>query len=590
MNRAIAASPRNVEFTVTAFTQIVDSKIVRKPANGPAVIAATLSLNLLALVLPIVVLQLFDRVIPYAATESLFFLFLGLCAATVFEFVLKWARIVLLTAEGERFETELSAHFLKRTLNAKPDQYRKTTTAEHLDRFGAIAQLRSYYSGQGRILAIDLPFTAVFVVLIGLIGGWLVLVPIASCILLLMFKIALQHAQTTIFDKRNLLDARRYSFLIEVLGQISTVKANTMEPQMVRRYELLQDQTVDISRRLIKFTGFSQSFGALFSQLSIAAMGLYGGYLIIQGNIGIAELAACMLLNGRTTQPLLKLLGQWAQSENVAASMSKIGDAVAIEQTNPKSSNAASICGHIKMQNVRLKHPTRTENLFTGVDLDLLPGQVLAILGADGAGKSSFMRLLLAEQTATEGRVLIDGRPPAKIADLRGENGLVYIDHSQVVFPGSILDNISAFGDGDAKRRALALSTALGLEQTVHRLPLGYNSQIQSSPEIANNPAFLQLASIIRALTLRPKILLLNNVTTALDSKTCDAVAAELAKRKGEMTIILASRDDRLLQLSDAFIQLDPDQSVTTEKWVEDVSDTEFENAARLARPQKGAA
>ncbi|WP_299846463.1 ABC transporter transmembrane domain-containing protein [uncultured Roseovarius sp.] len=553
---------------------------INPPRIGCTTLAATLSLNLLALALPLVVLQVFDRVIPFEAVETLFFLFLGLCVVVVLEFILKWSRAILLGSQAEQFEINLYEQFVDATLNADPEEFRQTTPAAHLDRLGAISQLRAHYGGQARILSVDLPFTTIFIALIGLIGGWLVVVPLTSIVLLLVFKTALNKAQSTVFDKRKTLDSRRYSFLVEVLSQIRTLKANTMEPQMQRRYELLQKQTADISHNVILFSGFSQTFGALFSQMAVAGMGLLGGYLVVSQHIGIAELAACMLLNGRTVQPMLKALNIWAQSESLAMAKAKITEAYALPQRPSAPEITRELKGNITFENLALKHPERDEYLFQRISGEIGPGKCLALNGNSGSGKSSFMKLFLAELTPSEGELLIDGYLPKQISDVRGRGGIVYCDQSPVIFAGTVLENISAFGDGDAIENALKLSEMMGLEKILHRLPMGYNTPVHESQALMSNQNFLQGVTLVRALALRPTILLLNNISAAIDDATNAALSATLCDLKSQTTIVMAGADGPLTQIADAQILLDSEKSRMTREWAEDLAEDQRTLAA----------
>jgi ATP-binding cassette subfamily C protein LapB len=543
---------------------------MRAPPIGGSVLLATFALNLLALALPLVVLQIFDRVIPFQASETLFFLFAGLCVVVLLEFTLKTARTVLLGSTGKEFESRLCHQFMTSTLNADPDEFSKTTPAAHLDRFGAIAQLRGYYAGQGRILAIDLPFTAMFVVMIGLIGGWLVLVPLSCMALLLFFKTILQTAQSSIFEKRRVLDGRRYSFLVEALSQIKALKANTMEPQILRRYELLQNQTTDISHRIIKFTGLSQSFGALFSQLAVAAMGLFGSYLIITKHIGIAELAACMLLNGRTVQPMLKALGLWVQSENILAATAKFQEACSIEKRHDAPSHISVLNGRVSFEKAGLLEPESSAHFFRNIDVTLPLGDCLVVSARRPGNKLRFLKLILGEISPSEGKVLIDGKPSTEFLTTRGRGGIVYVDHSPVVFAGTVLENISSFGNGDAIDLALDLSVQLGIEKFIHRLPLGYNTQVLSSLALTNNRAAMQGISLVRALSLQPKILLINNIGAALDERAKTALENFVRNAKGKTTLIIADDTERFNQVADQILDLDRTGETTIQMWQAD--------------------
>lgn len=561
-----------------------NQRTLRGPSIGFSVLVATFALNLLALSLPLVVLQIFDRVIPFQATETLFFFFVGLCVVATLEFILKTARTVLLGSAGKAFEIQLSQQFMDSALNADLETFSETTPASHLDHFGAIAQLRAHYAGQGRILSIDLPFTAIFILMIWLIGGWLVLVPIGCILLLLTFRASLQTTQSSIFNERRILDSRRYSFLAEALSQIRTLKANTMEPQILRRYELLQDQTTEISHRIIKFSGLSQSFGALFAQFAVAAMGLVGSYLVIIGKIGVAELAACMLLNGRTVQPMLKALGLWVQSENLAAAKLKFENVRSVKRRPDVPNYSSKLIGQITLENTGLKHKTTGEYLFKNLNVSVAPGECLLVTGIGGAGKTSCLKLLLGELSPSEGSVRIDGNAAHDFLETRGHGGIGYVDHTSVVFAGTVLENISAFGDGETIKYALELSVHLGIEKFIHRLPLGYNTQVLSSPALTNNRAAMQGISLVRAFALRPKILLVNNVGAAMDDKAKAAFEKFALSAKGDTTLVIAEDLNCFSKIADKFLNLSSQNGAMIAAFEADAKADKMENTPLLLK------
>ena len=142
------------------------------------------AINLLSLGLPLVMLQIFDRVIPFQALETLAVLIIGLLVALALDYVLKCCRIVVMAHAAERFEVDLNDRAAAVVLNAEATDYADHKAVDRFEEISAVAQLRDHYGGQGRLLVIDLPFVAVFVGLIWFVGGWLVAVPI-TCFLLL---------------------------------------------------------------------------------------------------------------------------------------------------------------------------------------------------------------------------------------------------------------------------------------------------------------------------------------------------------------------------------------------------------------------
>ena len=515
-------------------------------------IIGSLSINILTLALPLVLLQIFDRIVPNAAIETLKALFVGLMLALTMEFCLKVCRIMLLGAASRSFEIDLTCRALHRILDSDSFEYSRDSVGTHVDRMAAIGQLRDHYGGQGRLLAIDMPFTLLFIGMIWYIGGWLVVVPIGCLGFILAISVLIRRMQAPIIAERQSVDRRRNSFMIEVLSRISTVKSLGAEDQMLRRFERLQDSAAEATRGLIWVASLSQSFGAFAGQAAVVAMGAVGAYLNILGLIGMAELAACMLLNGRTIQPMLKLLGLWAQQESVRAAQTRIRELSALPPPKMGFRFDGEFEPRVMFENVTLHPKGRAEPVFENLTFSIEPGQIAAIIGPDGGGKSSILRMLLGEQRPTSGRIRIARDNPPALMHRRKIGEMAYIDQDPVIFKGTILENLSLFGDRAREDAALHVAHRIGLDAEILRMPLGYETEIGPGGQAVLPLGILQKICIARILGRRPRMLLFNNAASAIDGRSRADVSAAIKALRGQTTVILVSRQ----LLSDAEIDV----------------------------------
>ena len=301
-------------------------------------------------------------------------------------------------------------------------------------------------------------------------------------------------------------------------------------------------------------TQFSQAFGAVFSQAAVAGMGLFGSLMVIEGRIGVAELAACMLLNGRTVQPMLKMLGFWVQAETIETARRKLVDLFVVP-TVPSAEAPDDLRGEIAIDGLSLERPDG-RRYFAGIAAHVAPGRCLGITGPDGAGKAAILHALLGEVAPAAGRLSIDGRAPEDLSGLRGHHGIVYLDRDPVVFDGSLLENIALFGDGEAAARAIEASRRIGLEDEIHRLPRGYDTPLGAGSATVLPRGVLQRICAARALALKPRILLFNEANTALDHEADRRLLEALQTLKGQTTLVLVSRRPSWLALADTLIDL----------------------------------
>ena len=211
-----------------------------RPSRGIA--AASLTINVLSLALPAVLLQIYDRISPNTATDTLLILMLGLVVALLIDAVLRVARSNILGWHAAQFEQIAGSRAVDRLLSSDIGSFEREAPGVHLDRLNAVDTLRDFLSGQARILVIDLPFVLLFLGLVTFIGGLLVLVPLAALLLAGAALIVGRQLKLAL-ESRAALDDRRYSFIIEVLTGITTVKGLAMEAQMQRRYDRLQESS-----------------------------------------------------------------------------------------------------------------------------------------------------------------------------------------------------------------------------------------------------------------------------------------------------------------------------------------------------------
>ena len=520
------------------------------------IVLSSLFLNVLGLLMPLSILLVFDRVIPFQATETLTLLSLILVVSAAFEFGLRWCRSTILTWSAEKTAVQNHGRFLNRVLSANTFEFDSQSKPAILERYSAVAKLRDFYSGQNQALAIDISFTFVFIAMIGLVGGWLVMVPLGALALILVFAFATKHAQSSIFGKRKSLDERRYAFLSEVLGGIEPLKANTMERQMARRFEMLQQQSVASSHRLIVFAGFAQNFSAVFSQFCVACMGLVGAFFVIDQRIGIAELAACMMLNGRVIQPLMKLITFWVQSESISMQRKKLAGIEALPQQDFKPLTPEVLRGRVRISQLALT--VRDETLATRVSLDgdIQPGQIALVDGVQVNSRLTdrLFDVVTGQQRPLAGQVQIDGRPAAELAAARGRSSLVLLERDPAVFHGTLIENMSGFGGLEQADLAVEYAAALGLAKRVNRLPFGYNTQLGIGDNFERDPVNRQLISLVRAFSLKPSILLMNEPTAILDQDEREALKSFIAGLEDRPTILMYSPDPRMKSLANTSI------------------------------------
>lgn len=528
------------------------------PALTLPQISATVVINLLGLALPIVILQVYDRVIPNQTTETLLALLAGLVAVLLIDAVLRVARGHLTGWAGAQFEHRCLCRVVDRVLCADPRAIEADKPGAHIDRINAIDQLRDFYGGQGRLLMIDLPFLFVFLALFWVIAGPMVIIPVAIFSLLAIATLMVGSAMRRTLEHRHGLDDRRYSFMIQVLSNMETVKALALERGMTRRYERLQLAGADATMSIIYLSGCAQTIGNISSGLTLTAVAAIGANQVIAGTLTPGELAACTLLATRAVQPVMRGLSLWTQFQSLSLAQERVAQLLELpladRRRNPQDKGRETK-GEIELRGVNFRYDDDRPYQLREADLHIAAGEIVAVVGEDGAGKSTLLALIAGRFKPQGGSILFDGKEERE-DDFVDPEQIVTISRDSALFQGTILENLTTFEGPERLEAALAAARALGLDEEVHRLPKGFDTPVSMMVGAELSASLRQKIVIARALARKPRILLFDEANANLDQAGEALLRQTLSAERGKMTIVVVTHRPSLQQIADRVLRL----------------------------------
>lgn len=522
------------------------------PRVGVAVLLASLSINVLSLGLPVVILQVYDRILPSAATETLLFLIVGLSVVLMLDGVLRVARSFITGWTAARFEHLASCAAIDRLLSTDITSFERDAPGIHLDRINGIDALRDFHAGQAKLLLVDLPFVLLFLGLIWIIAGPLVLVPLILLALLAITAILVGRSLKQSLHDRADLDDRRYNFIIEALSGIQTVKVLAMEALLQRRYERLQESGAATTYRSTFLSNIATAVGSLFSNLTMVSVAAVGATYVMASELSIGALAACTLLAGRAVQPLLRALGLWTQFQNIQVAEQRVERLFSLEpEARDAEETAGRLSGAIELQDVSFAYGEDEPVLLDSVNLKVEPGEIIGVSGGTGSGKTSLLMLMMNALRPTGGRVLCDGIDVSRFKPDTLRRQIAYLAQGAILFQGTILENITMFRGSEAVEQALAAAQLLGLDKQIHRLPAGFETRVGDGAQDELPNGLKQGIVMARALAGDPRVILFDEANSALDSRSDSVLKAALQSLKGGPTMILVSHRPSLLKLAD---------------------------------------
>jgi len=554
---------------------------LKTPATwrNPSVLVASLMINILALALPMVILQVYDRIIPNKAIESFTLLMIGLIVVIIIDSFLKIFRSMILSWEGARFDHRESLHAMNHILDAESTAFTSKPTSYYLDKMEALEKIQEFYSSQSILLAMDIPFVFIFLTLIYIIAGPLILIPLVLLGIFFVVSTNIGNHLRHALKKRSVMEERRQNFIHETLTGIHTIKSMAMESLMLRRYERLQKKSAESVSELAKLNSVVQGIGATISQLAVICFASIGSIFVIDGSLTIGALAAGTMLSSRVLQPGLNAMNIWSQFQTVRLAHEKVAELYSIEEE--KSGHikpVKGIQGKIELQNVSFKYPTQKESLLEDISLTINAGDSISITGRNGAGKSTLTALLSGFLRPNKGEILLDENNihSYEFEYLRAQIGIV--PQHGVLFEGTILENMTLYREGEAIEQAIELSKILGLDEIITRLPAGLDTQVGGAAVDSLSEGVRQKIIMVRSLVGHPKIMLFDDANANFDIKNDSRLHKVIEKFKKEKTLVIVSHRPSFLNLCDRQFKI-------VNKHLIEVTELNMSQTAMLAQP-----
>ncbi len=522
---------------------------------GGALLLASLLITLLALALPLALLQVYDRVLPNAALGTLGMLAVAVGTAILIETGLRMLRAQILGRFAAAAEAGAHHAAMARILGTSGQQFETHGNGYYAERLAAIGALREAWSGPALQAMLDLPFALLYLLALWWIAGPLVQVPL--CILAAVVALGLFQGRRVRAGAQALAQAeeRRFNFLFDTLRGLQSLKLLGAEHLIERRYERLQGSNAALRRALTDATAAGQESGLLLAQLATIGTASWGCLMVIEGTLTVGGLGACTMLAGRCMQPLLGAAALASRLQALHHARRCVADLATLPAEARADLPALQVtAGRIDMHAVRFGARLDGGFLFQGLCLDVAPGEIIGVTGANGSGRSSLLRLITGEARPCQGRVRIDGQ------DLRVTNCVPARRLVALVLPdppvvqGTLLENLTLH-QPELTEGALRLAGTMGLDTVAARLPGGWHTPVGTGGAPLTR-GVAQRIGLVRALVQRPRILLLDDVTAQLDSEGDDCLRRLLAALRGHTTVVLVSHRRSILAVADRVLLL----------------------------------
>jgi ATP-binding cassette subfamily C protein LapB len=522
------------------------------------VIFASIVVNSLAIASPLFVMNVYDRVVPNNAMDTLWILAAGVIIAFGFEFILKNLRGYFVDVAGKNADILIASKLMQQVM-AMQSEHKPDSTGSLANNLREFESLRDFFSSTTLLSLVDLPFLIIFVAIIFLIGGPLGYIPIIAIPLVVLVGVLLQYPLQRVIEDGFKESTQKNALLVEIINGLETVKSNLAQGPMQRRWEKIVGMSAVSSSRSKLLANFSITFTQLTTQLVSVGIIIVGVYQIAEGELTMGGLIACNILVGRAMAPLgalAAILTRLQQSRMALKSLDLLMQTPNERSQGKELIRRKQIDASITFDQATFQYANAQNRALSNVSLHIRPGEKVGIIGRVGSGKSTLGRLCQGLYHPQQGAVKVGGMDIRQldIADLRRKVG--YVSQDNYLFYGTVKENI-ALGLPNADDRAiLRVADIAGVTDFLRMNPAGFAFQVgERGMNLSGGQR--QAVTIARALLQSPDILILDEPSSSMDNATELVLRQKLAEEIRHMTLLLITHRHSMLSLVDRLIIID---------------------------------
>ena len=527
------------------------------PIYAEVLLAAVL-INLFALASPLFIMNVYDRVVPNRAIETLWVLAAGVVTVFVFDFVLRNLRAYFVDSAGRMADLRLASRIFEQVMGIRMAA-RPASAGAFANNLREFESLRDFFTSATVVTLIDLPFALLFIGIVWLIGGPVALVPAIALPVVIGIGLIVQVPLNRVVRRTFQEAAQKHGVLVESISGLETIRSNGAEGRMQRDWERFVGATARSGMRARLLSGLAVNVSVLAQNLVTVGVVIFGVYRIADGLMTVGALVACTIITSRAMAPLAQVAGiltRYHQARAAYDALDRIMDLPVERPDGARFLHRPQLRGDLEFREVSFSYPGQKQPALDRVSFAIKAGERVGVVGRIGSGKTTVEKLVLGLYEPDRGAVLIDGTDLRQIdpADLRRGVGCMLQD--VCLFHGTIRDNImlgAPFADDLAVLRAARIA---GVEEFVARHPLGFDLNVGERGERLSGGQ-RQAVALARALLSDPPILVLDEPSSAMDHGAEGRLKQRLEQILPGKTLLLVTHRASLLSLVERLIVLD---------------------------------
>ena len=532
------------------------------------ILGLTLMLNLLALATPLFVMAVYDKVVATGSLETLAYFAIGVVIAISCDMILRGLRARTLAYVGARLDNIVGNAVFQRILFLPASFTERATVGAQVARIKDFESIREFFTGPIALTFIELPFTVIFIVVIAVLGGPVAFVPMVMMVLFVLLGAVVQPMIQQSVAKAAKGSSRRQELMVETLGEMRAVKTSAGESKWLERYRDFSARSALNSFYISQYSALIQTISSVLMTAAGLATVSFGVFRVLGGHMTIGALVACMILVWRILAPLQGAFVSLTRLTQVKSSIGQINGLMNLKAEREPDKLVTPLNrfrGYVSLSRVSMRYSPESDPALVGVSFDVEPGEIVAIIGGNGSGKSTILKLLTGLYTQQAGSVRVDDQDLRQLDVIELRHAIAYVPQTIQFFYGTIAQNMRLTHPTASDEELRWAANEAGILEEIEALEqgsgkwkkTGFEVRIGDTGASQMPTSFLQGLNLARGYLKRSPIMLFDEPGNGLDYDGDQTFMKKIDRLRGHTTVFIVTHRPSHLKIADKIVWMD---------------------------------